>query len=386
MKKWEDIFKDKLTGMEITPPEGSFAEFRTRLDGAESASPVKRFPYGWVMAAAVAAGLAALLFLRQQTVPENGIQVIRQPGSHVAVAPDSTDVSETVPAQTLTAQVSMPKPIVHPSAGSRKPILEENTVETEEIIPDKPAEEAVNKNTRDTVAPEAQEGRIIDNPAEPTILPINSNDSGKKCARLKGGPAAGIVGCGSLLAAAVPSIVFGGTYDDPVVINPANTESTSTGSDTHYFPIKVGFSAGIPIADRLRITTGLEYSLYCSNIKYLLSGNKQQFAHYLGVPVRLDWIMASSKWLDIYIGGGVEGDCCLGAKLDGAKIKGDGLAFSLLGAGGVQFNVSKHLGFYVEPELSWTIPSKTRTLETYRSSRPVMFSVATGLRINLGKK
>lgn len=386
MRKWEDIFKDKLGGMEITLPEGSLAEFRTRLDEAESASPVKRFPFGWVMAAAVAAGLAAILFLRQPTVPDNGIQVIRQPESPVAVVSDSTEVSETAPVQTLIAQASMPKQIIPPAARSQEPIIEENPVETEEIVPDKPAEGPVGTGTQDTSTTETQDGKTIDNPVEAATSPFIPSNSGTKNVRLKAGPAAGIVGGGSLLAAVVPPIIFGGTYDDPVVIDPTSTEDIPTGADTHYFPIKVGLSAGIPIADRLRITTGVEYSLYCSNIKYSLSGNKQQFAHYLGVPVRLDWIMASNKWLDVYIGGGVEGDYCLGAKLDGAKIKGDGLAFSLLGAGGVQFNVSKHIGLYVEPELSWTIPSKTRTLETYRSSRPLMFSVATGLRIDLGKK
>lgn len=375
MKKWEDIFKDKLGGMEIVLPEGSLAEFRTRLDGAESASPVKRFPFGWVMAAAVAAGLAAIFFLRQPTVPENGIQVIRQPESPVAVVSDSSEISETASVQTLIAQASMTKSIVLPVALSQEPIIEEN-----------PVEDPVGTGTLDTSSPEMQDGKTIDNPVKATTSPLVPSNSGTKNVRLKVGPAAGIVGGGSLLAAVVPPIILGGTYGDPVVINPTSTEDIPTGSDTHYFPIKVGMSAGIPIADRLRITTGLDYNLYCSSIKYSLSGNKQQFAHYLGIPVRLDWIMASNKWLDVYIGGGVEGDYCLAAKLDGTKIKGDGLAFSLLGAGGIQFNVSKHIGLYVEPELSWTIPSKTQTLATYRNSRPVMFSIAAGFRITFEKQ
>jgi len=49
-------------------------------------------------------------------------------------------------------------------------------------------------------------------------------------------------------------------------------------------------------------------------------------------------------------------------------------------------NITKNIGLYVEPELSWTIPSESRVLETWRSEYPFMFSVATGLRINLGRK
>jgi len=86
-----------------------------------------------------------------------------------------------------------------------------------------------------------------------------------------------------------------------------------------------------------------------------------------------------------YVGGGASGDWCVGATLAGKEIPRDGFSFSLLGAGGVQFNMTRHLGLYVEPEISWTLPSEKRVLETYRSAHPFLFSVATGLRINLDK-
>lgn len=92
---------------------------------------------------------------------------------------------------------------------------------------------------------------------------------------------------------------------------------------------------------------------------------------------------ASNRWLDVYIGGGFEPDVCISATYADKRIDGDKLSFSLLAAGGVQFNITKWLGLYVEPELSWTAPSKNRKLETYRTVYPVMFSVSTGLRFNL---
>ncbi|MBO4537061.1 MAG: hypothetical protein J5702_07615, partial [Bacteroidales bacterium] len=121
------------------------------------------------------------------------------------------------------------------------------------------------------------------------------------------------------------------------------------------------------------------------------TGTKKQAAHYLGVPVRLDWTLVSGRWLDAYVGAGVSGDKCFAAFLDGkANLNGvpvavDPFAFSLLGAGGVQLNFTKRLGFFAEPEVSWVVPWQPRMLHTYRSENPVMFSVATGLRINLGK-
>ena len=156
------------------------------------------------------------------------------------------------------------------------------------------------------------------------------------------------------------------------------------GSPVHHFPLKVGLSAWIPVADRLYVSTGLDYSRYQSELKYSRSGERKQLAHYLGVPVRLDWVFASGKRLDAYVGGGLEGEFCVGASLGGMEISKDGFKLSLLGAGGVQMNLTERLGLYVEPQLLWRIPTDNNALATYRSAHPLMFSVATGLRINLG--
>ena len=89
--------------------------------------------------------------------------------------------------------------------------------------------------------------------------------------------------------------------------------------------------------------------------------------------------------LDVYLGGGLEADYCLGATLAGERIAKDGFGLSLLGAGGIQLNLTKQIGLYVEPEISWTIPSESHVLQTYRSDNPVMFSLTSGLRFNIGK-
>ena len=68
MRNWEDIVKDKLEGYESPLPEGHLADFRARRMKAGEAS--RRFPWGLVATAAVAASLAALLFLWKPAVPE----------------------------------------------------------------------------------------------------------------------------------------------------------------------------------------------------------------------------------------------------------------------------------------------------------------------------
>lgn len=386
MRNWEDIVKEKLEEPDGTLPESVFAEFQARRSGAAPAPAAKRSPLVWVVATAVAAGLAAILLLRKPSVPEDSIRIVPQPVPTVAVASDSTAVEaeEPLPVRPLIAQAPVPKAAAPKTVA---PKAEEPEVAEPEIVEPEP------------VRPEVVEP--AEEPAVATASPFVPQDTPARSVDMHIAPAAGVVAGGGLLAALLVPIAGKGDlmpaedshyYSEFGNSNPDNPMEGATSDEvdhfTHTFPFKGGFSVGIPVSDRLRITTGLEYSLYQTRVSYTMvemSGVKKQAAHYLGVPLRLDWTLASNRWLDVYVGGGASGDWCVGATLAGKEIPRDGFSFSLLGAGGVQFNMTRRLGLYVEPEISWTFPSEKRVLETYRSAHPFLFSVATGLRINLDK-
>ena len=392
MRNWEDIVKDKLEEPDGTLPESVFAEFQARRSGAAAAPATKRSPLVWVVATAVAAGLAAILLLRKPSVPEDGIRIVPQPVPPVAVASDSTAVEaeEPLPVRPLIAQAPVPKAAAPKTVA---PKAEEPEVAEPEIVEPEPVRpEVVEPEEEPTVSePVAAE------PAVATASPFVPQNAPARSVDMHIAPAAGIVAGGGLLAALLAPIAGKGdlmseqasSYSEPSYGNPLDCNPPSFLNEvdhfTHTFPFKGGLSVGIPVSDRLRITTGLEYSLYQTRVSFTRSGEKKQAAHYLGVPLRLDWSLASNRWLDVYVGGGVSGDWCVGATLAGKDIPGDGFSFSLLGAGGVQFNMTRRLGLYVEPEISWTFPSEKRVLETYPSAHPFLFSVATGLRINLDK-
>ena len=392
MRNWEDIVKDKLKEPDGTLPESVFAEFQARRSGAAPAPAARRSPLVWVVATAVAAGLAAILLLRKPSVPEDSIRIVPQPVPAVAVASDSTAVEaeEPLPVRPLIAQAPVPKAAAPKTVA---PKAEEPEVAEPEIVEPEPVRpEVVEPEEEPTVSePVAAE------PAVATASPFVPQNTPARSVDMHIAPAAGIVAGGGLLAALLAPIAGKGdlmseqasSYSEPSYGNPLDCNPPSFLNEvdhfTHTFPFKGGLSVGIPVSDRLRITTGLEYSLYQTRVSFTKSGEKKQAAHYLGVPLRLDWSLASNRWLDVYVGGGASGDWCVGATHAGIDIPRDGFSFSLLGAGGVQFKVTRHLGLYVEPEISWTFPSEKRVLETYRSAHPFLFSVATGLRINLDK-
>jgi hypothetical protein len=151
----------------------------------------------------------------------------------------------------------------------------------------------------------------------------------------------------------------------------------------HRFPLKVGLSTRIPVTEGLFISTGLDYSFYRSTFTYAITGEKKQNAHYLGIPIKINWSIASNRLFDVYVGGGLEGDFCVAADLGGNKVAKDGFGLSLQAAGGVQMNFTKRLGIYVEPGLNWQVPLNTAVLSTYRTEHPFMFSVSAGLRFNI---
>ena len=391
MRKWEDIVKDKMEEFDEALPESVFAEFRALRGGSASVSTPRRFPLMWALVPAVAAGLAAIFFFRQPSAPENNLQIIQQPVQPVAVVNDSTDIAEPIQSQVVITGRHIAKP-----SGSGSHIAEVS-VSDPSVSPQKPESPEEPESIKE---PEPQEETETPNSAVTTASPFVPDNVGDKTVKIKGAPVAGVIAGGGLLAAVATPILGSGYAADAIYVQDANpvnqgdpnygwqysgSKDVLTGSPTHHFPFKGGLSVGIPVAQRWKVTTGLEYSLYQSSFTYSISGEKKQLAHYLGIPLRLDWTLADKRWLDVYLGGGIEGDYCIGATLAGERIKRDGFSFSVIGAGGVQFNFTKHLGIYVEPELSWTIPSENRVLETWRSEHPFTFSVTTGLRINIGK-
>ena len=422
MKQWEDSIKDRLEGYESPLPEGSLAEFRALRDG-KAARPAKKIaPWIWGLSAAVAAGLAAILFLRQPETTVDGIHVIEHSTTPVAAIMDaSDDVVEPQPSPQLIAQAVAPKAVPSVSVRVRDVIAAQNDAPDEAV--DAAVAEKGNETTETTgdVEPDIEKDVTAVEPSIRSTSPYIPQDKASRSVQLKVAPAVGIVAGSGLLAAVVAPLLGTGVYG---VHTPSGLYAMESYADIqrdgmysgigegapetgfasepgfivvskHSFPIKLGLSTRIPVAERWYVSTGLEYSLYQSSFTdtYLSSSGemtpwdsaKKQTAHYLGIPVRMDWVFASGRLLDVYVGGGLKGDTCLGVTLAGETIPKDGLSLSLLGAGGVQMNVIKHLGLYVEPELSWRIPSEKNILQTYRSQHPLMFSVTAGLRINMGK-
>ena len=153
----------------------------------------------------------------------------------------------------------------------------------------------------------------------------------------------------------------------------------------HEIPISFGVSARFFLTDRLSINTGLNYTRYKSlrTRTFLATYDHQkdwQYAHYIGVPARLDYMAVNRKHFNLYFGAGLQMDKCVYAKAGEERLHEKQLLFGLNGAMGIQVNIVPMVGLYFEPEISYAL--NEGSIVTFRSEEPFVVTVRGGLRFN----
>ena len=156
-------------------------------------------------------------------------------------------------------------------------------------------------------------------------------------------------------------------------------------SYNHEIPISVGVSARINLTDRLSLNTGLNYTMYKSTRDRLFTTTykrqtDKQYVHYLGVPLRLDYMAVNRKHFNLYFGAGLQMDKCVYATVGDERLHEKQVLFGLNGAMGLQVNIVPMVGLYLEPEVSYAL--NDGSIETFRSDEPFVITFRGGLRLN----
>ncbi len=162
-------------------------------------------------------------------------------------------------------------------------------------------------------------------------------------------------------------------------------QGSHSDSYRHEIPVSAGVSARIHLTDRLSINTGLNYTRYKSLRTRTFAGSSTrqkdwQNVHYLGVPVRLDYMAVNRKHFNMYFGAGAQMDKCVYATVGEERLHEKQVLFGVNGTMGIQVNLARFVGLYFEPEVSYAL--NEGTLETFRSDEPFVVTVRGGLRFN----
>lgn len=172
-------------------------------------------------------------------------------------------------------------------------------------------------------------------------------------------------------------------------------------SSIYGIPFSVGLGVNIPLSSRVSIGTGVDYTFLSRSftgtyteivegeVEKSVTGDIDNYQHYIGIPVNLYYHVIDTKNIRFYGYGGLTLEKNISNHyrvhyspsdinwLDPAK----GLQFSV-GAGiGVEFLLSNSLGIYVDPGIRYYFDcGQPRSI---RTQQPLMMNFEVGLRLGL---
>lgn len=156
----------------------------------------------------------------------------------------------------------------------------------------------------------------------------------------------------------------------------------------HNMPVSFGATVSYALNDRLALTSGLVYTLATSSFEHGTSSNAskdEQTLHYVGIPLTASYTIWSNSWLKTYVNAGGQADFNVSAKVETeghtTDIDKDRVQLSVGAAAGVQLNVIKQMGVYVEPGMRYYFDNGSN-VQTVFKEHPCNFSLQMGLRWN----
>lgn len=156
----------------------------------------------------------------------------------------------------------------------------------------------------------------------------------------------------------------------------------------HDMPVSFGATVSYALNDRLALTSGLVYTLATSSFEHGTSSNAskdEQTLHYVGIPLTASYTIWGNSWLKTYVNAGGQADFNVSAKVETeghtTDIDKDRAQLSVGAAAGVQLNVIKQVGVYVEPGMRYYFDNGSN-VQTVFKEHPCNFSLQMGLRWN----
>ena len=179
----------------------------------------------------------------------------------------------------------------------------------------------------------------------------------------------------------------------------ANLNSTTSSESHHHQPLTFGVRVAYPLAGRLAVESGLNYSLLRSDFNYggtKAYEEKRQTLHYLGIPLSLNYTLVRYRRLDFIVSAGGMVEKCVYGKVvtdyvwDSQKnternnLSVKGLQWSAGASASLQYNFARNFGIFVEPGLWYRFEnSEGSDVRSSYTENPLNFSLAAGLRVNL---
>lgn len=164
----------------------------------------------------------------------------------------------------------------------------------------------------------------------------------------------------------------------------------------HQLPISLQLSLSRQLSEQLSVETGLSYTLLKSSnttgspTAYI---QEQQRLHYLGIPLRMGWQWYNHAPLSLYTSAGVMMEVPVHSTLSVNHVNNgmntyntrEKLSLPLqwstsLGIG-LQYDITPHIGFYIEPSLQYFFNDGS-SIKSYRTEHRFSITLPLGIRFH----
>lgn len=148
----------------------------------------------------------------------------------------------------------------------------------------------------------------------------------------------------------------------------------------------IGLSVRRQLTQRFAFETGITYTQLSSDVTLGHPNNTKtdelcQKLHYIGVPLSLNIMLIERNHWQLYVSTGGSAERCIAAYLDDVSFSINAWQWSINGALGGQYSLSKHLGVFLEPTINYYFDDHINT-PSIRKERPCNFNLRLGLRMS----
>lgn len=377
MEDWIDIIRQRLREAESPLPPGDWEAFEA------SALPAKRprvLP--WVISALAAAAVAAVLLIpgpKEEQAPEQPLASVERvepeaPATMAEVLPSESTVrpsalSSAPAVRKPTAVPTTPTQVLIEETVPQNPVIEREPDTTEEIIDEPVAEPTVHQETNST-----------EESAWKDVFEQEQPSGAKSGHRIAVSP---YIGNAGRLSRTFEYNITSFKLDKPDILyggDPGGHPQVSY-PFRHFLPLSFGLEISYFPASRLALTSGLELSVYHSVLTIHNFGEQSQRVHYLGIPLKADWVAWQAGRFSAWLGAGGKVDRCVRARVNNKAVQDNTLNWSVMADASLQFALTNNLGLYIQPEVSWFFKPADPVFQTYRTEHPLMFTFGAGMRI-----
>lgn len=423
MNDWTDVIGEELRNIEVPLPADDFEVLLVRKAAAGRRRRIAAWSWAGAVASVAAVVAVAVLLFREDTVVPGGGPVPPVIAENVAGQVDTLEVIEDVEQRLVAHDADVDAPDVShvpesftgSSDEADMDAGDDNDGKSENSDGEIPFDIVKDENGPETLL--ADNADAVSDNVETEAGGLRFEDLPEEKQRRRVRVSLAATGAGTfggtsmMLKAMEPAGDFAPPPADPPLGNPDYSDPGDSLNVTpssksplmaksslmardryvrdtdydHFQPVSFGISARFTLTKRFSLNTGLNYTLYTSRVTRKWSDgeveNLKQNVHYLGIPVRCDWLLVDRRHFSLYLGAGAQIDKAVYAKCGDERLYDRTFLFSINAALGLQYNITDRLGLYLEPELVGNLNKPY--IETFRSDNDLMLSARAGLRIIL---